>query len=311
MYENEYAVFIGVPCVDEYYDIVNRWPVEGDKFAVRYQKSVSGGMIANAACIMAGFGYKTYNFCGLSRDDALTFILEDLKKYHVDTSRIIVEDRGRNTKCHIYVRQGERTVCVVLGDTHVYTPDEKQLQFLENASVVYTSLSSLKMFNKPVSLLKDLYEHGVKIVLDNEPSYKLPDWESYMPYCYLASFNEHAIALYGSGMSEEEFSQKLMVLGVKVVAETFGSDGCRIITKHETVEVPACIVDPVDTTGAGDTFNASLIYALQKKYSLKEAAEFATAAAGRAVTFLGGRGGITDEDTVKKFMNEQQKNKVL
>ena len=43
-----YVVFIGGPCVDEYYS-VGRWPHEGDKFVGRFAGNVPGGMIANAA----------------------------------------------------------------------------------------------------------------------------------------------------------------------------------------------------------------------------------------------------------------------
>ena len=50
--EERYAVFMGKPCVDSYYDI-REWPEEGGKFLGSFSHDTTGGMVANAACAYA------------------------------------------------------------------------------------------------------------------------------------------------------------------------------------------------------------------------------------------------------------------
>ncbi|MBP3891206.1 MAG: carbohydrate kinase family protein [Solobacterium sp.] len=307
--EKEYVVYIGGPCIDEYFEI-NRWPKEGDKYVGRFQGGIPGGMIANAACVMAGYGIETYCFIGLYRDNYLDFLLQDLEANHVKTSQILIEEEGTNGKCLIFQNVADRTICVVPANPpwHIKLSEE-QLNFLRGAKYLYTTLANLNDFENPVGLFKDLKEHGVKIVLDNEASTIVDHWEDLMQYCYLSFMNEYAVQLYGNGLSEEELVKKLQDLGVEIVAETLGDKGCKIITKEEIVEVPAYHVNIVDTTGAGDTFNSTFTYGIHAGMSIREAAEFATAAAAMSITKQGGRSGITNVEQVKKFMEMNQGNR--
>ena len=52
------VIMTGTACMDEYYHL-DRWICEGDKTEVRYISSEMGGMIANAACVLAGLGTYT------------------------------------------------------------------------------------------------------------------------------------------------------------------------------------------------------------------------------------------------------------
>ena len=65
---------------------------------------------------------------------------------------------------------------------------------------------------------------------------------------------------------------------------TLGAQGARIVTPDETAIVPTYAVDVVDTTGAGDTFNAALAVGLAEGMALPDAVRFANAAAALCVT---------------------------
>ena len=54
---------------------------------------------------------------------------------------------------------------------------------------------------------------------------------------------------------------KMKKYGPNTVVVTLGDKGCMIITDENTViEVPAFKVKAIDTTGAGDAFNAAFTY---------------------------------------------------
>ena len=72
--------------------------------------------------------------------------------------------------------------------------------------------------------------------------------------------------------------------GLNKLVITLGSKGCFICDENEFTFIEAYRVKAVDTTGAGDVFNASLCYALLEGKSLKEASKFASKVAAISVT---------------------------
>jgi ribokinase len=63
-----------------------------------------------------------------------------------------------------------------------------------------------------------------------------------------------------SGMvTPEDCAQALLDAGVQVVALKLGSDGCLVGTCDGLLRVPGFVVEPRDSTGAGDSFAAGLI----------------------------------------------------
>jgi Sugar kinases, ribokinase family len=63
-----------------------------------------------------------------------------------------------------------------------------------------------------------------------------------------------------------------------------------IFTKHRSVRIPAPKVDAIDTTGAGDVFNAALAVFLEKGYDIEEAVEKANIIAAASVKTYGALG---------------------
>lgn len=78
-------------------------------------------------------------------------------------------------------------------------------------------------------------------------------------------------------------------LPVRDIVVTLGSRGARWYDtdKQETVDVPAIQVDPVDTTGAGDTFTGYLVAGLDRGFTMRQSLDLATKAAAIMVTRQG------------------------
>jgi ribokinase len=85
-----------------------------------------------------------------------------------------------------------------------------------------------------------------------------------------------------------EMARQIQARGVGSVVVTRGGSGALVLDSNgEVTEVPGIAVDVVDTTGAGDAFNAALGTALGEGKNLIEAAQFAVVAGGLACTKLG------------------------
>jgi fructokinase len=95
--------------------------------------------------------------------------------------------------------------------------------------------------------------------------------------------------------------EALLERGPRLVIITCGADGALLLTARHQIEVPALVVRPLDTTGAGDAFMGAILYTLAQQgcttpvdlLSLSEKdldslGSFANRVAGLSVTRYGG-----------------------
>jgi sugar/nucleoside kinase (ribokinase family) len=69
------------------------------------------------------------------------------------------------------------------------------------------------------------------------------------------------------------------------------------------VHVPAFAVEAVDTTGAGDSFNAGFLHAWLGRRPLKEAMRFAAACGALSTRTMGGTGSQATEAEAEEMLN--------
>ncbi|MYB76799.1 MAG: sugar kinase [Chloroflexi bacterium] len=81
-----------------------------------------------------------------------------------------------------------------------------------------------------------------------------------------------------------------------------GADGCTVHSESGKVSVPSFPVKEVDATGAGDTFDAAFLWALQHGASLDTAALWANAAGALSVTVTGPIEGAPRRENVAAFL---------
>lgn len=82
----------------------------------------------------------------------------------------------------------------------------------------------------------------------------------------------------------QKVAHALLDKGVKQIVMTLGEQGAMTITSSSMTPIPAIQVSTVDTTGAGDAFNAGLATALAFGAGLDEAVRLAVVCGGLAVT---------------------------
>jgi len=90
-----------------------------------------------------------------------------------------------------------------------------------------------------------------------------------------------------SGQSQPESMLKSMAPQFKNLIITLGPKGCLWEINGQSGATPACEVEAVDTTGAGDIFHGALALALARKTEITEALAYASKAAAVGCTRLG------------------------
>ena len=99
----------------------------------------------------------------------------------------------------------------------------------------------------------------------------------------------------------ETVARDLVRSGVKQVVMTLGENGALLVNSVQRKHFPAIEVRPVDTTGAGDAFNAGLAVALGQGSTIEEAVQFAIITGAMAVTKEGVIPSLPRRDEVLAF----------
>jgi ribokinase len=135
-------------------------------------------------------------------------------------------------------------------------------------------------------------ELGVRTILDPAPAQRLPP-EMLADADILTPNETEACLLLGRppssiGLDEAPaICEELVTAGAQMVVLKLGSNGCYFHGAGQACHIPGIGVDAVDTTGAGDVFNAALAVTLAEGGSILHALRFANAAAAISVTRAG------------------------
>jgi len=74
------------------------------------------------------------------------------------------------------------------------------------------------------------------------------------------------------GLAPQDFAERALAQGVKLVAVTRGGEGASAWTAGASVDVPPVAVKVIDTVGAGDTFQGALLTWLAERDALSATA---------------------------------------
>ena len=142
---------------------------------------------------------------------------------------------------------------------------------------------------------------GKMIILDPAPAVPLPA-ELYRNVDYITPNETELSILSGSGTdSEDEIAagaESLLERGCKNVIVKMGARGSMLVNPDGIRHFPGFSVKAVDTTAAGDTFNAAFAAALAAGKTIPDAMTFANAAGALSTTAMGAQAAMPSLDRV-------------
>lgn len=120
---------------------------------------------------------------------------------------------------------------------------------------------------------------------------------------YFFPNESEAMALCGGEWNPPKLAE--FIRGTLVIKR--GAHGALAIRAgHESVTIPALVVEAIDTTGAGDAFNAGFIYStIVAQGSLAEALRLAVACGAHAVTQVGGTTNAPSVEALQEWLKRQ------
>jgi len=250
-----------------------------------------GGKGSNQAVGTARLGANSY-FVGLIGDDKLGEIATELYAAEgVNTQYLkTTSDKATGAGLIIINNKGENFIILDMGaNTLIDAAFVDQAEAQIAASDVVMAVLEVP----PVAGIRAMElgkKHGIRTILNPAPAIPLPP-EVFKSVDYLTP-NESELRIMLSLAPDDptpdsELAGRLRAQGVKTVVVTRGEHGALIVNDDGEMSVPTIAVDVVDTTGAGDAFNAGFAIALAEGKSLLEAVRYGCCAGATACTKLG------------------------
>lgn len=272
----------------------DRIPVKGETVLGQEHVIGPGGKGSNQAVGIAKAGGNV-NFISKIGDDQFgQMALQMYKESEVNADNVIVSKDYATGAAGIFVDNatGENAIIVVPGAAGKITKEDidKASIAIKQSSIFLTQLEApVKVVEHAIEIAKS---NGVKTILNPAPAAKL-DHKIFSQIDYFTP-NETEASFYVNHKVEteqdaEQAANLLLEKGIKNIIITLGEKGAYYASSKESFLVNAFDLKSkvVDTTGAGDAFNAGLAVALTEGKEIKEAIQFANAVGALSATKIG------------------------
>lgn len=289
---------------------VKDFPKPGETILGESFKTFPGGKGANQAVALGRLGADVLMVGKVGEDIYGTEYLEVLKNNNVNQAGIQIEKGMSSGVAAIQVSdKGENNIVIIAGANGNVDIKyiESKFAMIKEADIFLFQLE-IPMFTV-IDTMKKLKAEGNKtIILDPAPAGKLS--EDIFKYIDYITPNETEIeALTGKSVEDEkdlkQAAQILIDKGVKNVIAKLGSKGAAVINKVEYKKIPGFKVNPVDTTAAGDSFNAGFAFALAEGKELEECIKFGNAVGAISTTALGAQEAMPSYESVMNFITNK------
>lgn len=266
---------------------VDSYPKHGETVWVQSVNNQPGGKGANQAIALSKIGGKVTFIGAVGKDSQGKNMIENLKKYDINTDFISVKD-DVNTGTFIVIldENGENTMLGTLGANNHLTENDIQSAF-DNTNAEYFLLqleTNRGAIHRSLEIAK---QKNIKIVLDPAPADGYQ--EEFLKYAHIVTPNQQEAELIsGVKVIDKESAKKAAKIikskGVDNVIVKLGDKGSLIHTNNESIFVSSYKVSAVNTVGAGDVFAAAMTVFLNDSDDIYSAVKFASAASAIKVS---------------------------
>ena len=291
--------------------VTKRMPVVGETVIASDFQIHPGGKGANQAVAVARLGYPVRLIGRLGNDTFGAELRTHLQKAGVDITGVSTSDGVSGVAVVVVSERGDNSIVVAPGSNSKVTPEDldANISILRNAGMV---LAQLEIPLETVEhLARICARENVPLILDPAPAKDLPSGMSkniawFTPNQTEAAFylgNKHSES---SQLSPAEMAKMLLSNGCRGVVLKMGANGTYLRSQDGIGSlVPAFSVNAIDTTAAGDAFNAGFATALMLGNSALDSATFAAAVAAISVTRIGAQPSMPSMVEAEEFIKTE------
>jgi len=251
----------------------NEKPVFGEEKNVPLINYSLGGNAANFAVALSSLGEEVFLVSVLGHDVFTNFLKKELAKAKVKS--LLINSKSLNGVSNIFVgKKGERGILSIkncLDELDCKTVSKKILPKLKKGDVVYFGgfFHLLKMRNGFVTLLQKIHKKNCLIAFDATfDEYGKWEVKSFLKYIDLFFVNEKELEKICKTKNCSKAITKLFSWGGKEVIVKKGAMGAEYFSSKMNISINALKKKVINSTGAGDFFNAGYLFGLINKYTV-------------------------------------------
>jgi ribokinase len=291
--------------------VTKRIPVVGETVIGSDFQVHPGGKGANQAVAVARLGYPVRLIGRLGNDNFGAELRTHLETSGVEIEGVSTSEGVSGVAVIVVSERGENSIVLTPGANSWVTPEDidANLSILRGAGMVLTQLEI------PVETVEYLARvcarEDIPLILDPAPASELSpgifkDIAWFTPNQTEAAFYLGDRRPDARVQTPDETARILLADGCRGVVLKMGADGTYVESRGGAGSlVPAFPVDAIDTTAAGDAFNAGFATGLMLGKSPLDSAVFAAAVAAISVTRRGAQPSMPSMAEVEEFMNNK------
>lgn len=273
----------------------NRIPVHGETVLGGEFCLGQGGKGANQAVAAARLGGNVEFICKVGRDGFGENSIKGYKAEGMDVSHALLSDKPSGVALIMVDEHAENIISVAAGANGDFSVEDVESLAPVIKGADYLILQLEIPMDTVTRAAEIAHQAGVYVILNPAPAAELPE-ELLRNVSLIIPNQTESAALTGVSITDSESAGKaaeaFRAMGIKDTIITLGSRGSLVCSGGEMTLIPACKVDAVDTTAAGDTFCGAVCVGLAEGKTLVEAVKFATLASSYTVRKIGAQSSI-------------------
>lgn len=283
---------------------LDRFPAPGQTVAALDFAVYAGGKGANQAYAAARLGGKVSMVGCLGQDAYGELLAKSLRDVGVNLSGVTREaDASTGVALIALDASGENQIVVVAGANARLDPARLEASESSLAAAAVVLLQLEVPLATVTAAARMAHTAGAIVILDPSPAQPLPR-ELLACVDYLTPNQSELQTLTGRavGSQVDRAARDLASgFGFKVIVK-MGEAGALLVDGDRQDVWPSVRVAAVDTTGAGDAFNAALAVALSEGRSLADAGRWAVTAGALCVSRAGAQPSMPTREEVEKTL---------
>lgn len=271
--------------------------VQGVSFTTKF-----GGKGANQAVSAARLG-GTVSMVGMVGNDAMgDSIITNLKNNNIEVGNIHKSDQTSTGTAHIVISENDNSIIVVAAANNLLelnlSEDDALQEIILSSDIVLLQNEIPERENEKI--IDFCFDNGIKTIYNPAPARKVTS-DIVNKVSFLTPNEKECTLIFG-----EDYLEILPKLPNKLIV-TIGDKGVAYNDGNKNIIVPSYEVTPVDTTGAGDTFNGAFAIAMTEGLAIQEAIEFSNFAASLSIQKYGAQEGMPTLEQIVRSTRYEKK----
>lgn len=279
-------------------------PLEGETITGGTFCSLPGGKGANQAVAASRLGANVHMVGCVGDDEWGRVLLKNLEQENIGTDYVTISPGATGVALITVNQEGNNSIVVAPGANGRMTVEHVR----RAESIIRQADLLLIQLEIPMTVVEEAVRlashYRVPIILNPAPA--VPLTEELLQRIDILTPNETEGKLIVTGSAEgdvevEEIIFNLVEKGVRQVVMTLGGAGVAYSNEGQIKQLKAHKMEVVDTTGAGDSFNAGLGVYYAESGHLADAITFAQDVAALSVTQFGAQASMPSRRQVEQF----------